>query len=198
GNGGQGSDGAIPGNGHGGNGTQGNGGQGSDGATPGNGHDGNGTQGNGHREDEGSTSDPIADPLPRPSAPQDKPSPQGSGDSTTGNSTSQEDPATVLPPLRVGPAEAPLQALSGTAVVRAQALLRTTEITTMTSEVRPDAPTTSVVDAGTRPSAGAAPEGAAALPESLAYTGVSGGLLGTGGLGAVLLAAGAVLRRRRG
>ncbi|MEX5259694.1 hypothetical protein [Kocuria sp. CPCC 205263] len=203
GNGGQGSDGAIPGNGNDGNGTQGNGGlgnggQGSDGAIPGNGNDGNGTQGNGHREDEESTPVPTADPLPRHLAPQDKPSPQGSGDSTAEDSTFQEGPATVLPPSRVGSADTPLQVLPATAVVHPQALLRTTEITTITNEVRSDASTASVVGAGIGPSAGAAPEVAVALPESLAYTGVSGALLGVGGLGAVLLAAGAVLRRRCG
>ena len=245
GNGGQGSDGAVPGNGHDGNGTRGNGGQGSDGAVPGNGHDGTKDQdndgavpdsGDGTRDSDGPGSDgatpgkdhdgnedrgnvDTAAPEPSDKSKDDKddaPVPE-STDPVSGRSPSEGTtaPGWTTPvvhvagpwtPQPVGVSDRPgtvglakgSGSVSETGPAALPAVAAWPGSTVLSAAAGTEMPARPAADAAVPVSVAGAPVGTPALPDSLAYTGVGTGVLGAGGLGAMLLALGAALRLRRG
>ena len=227
--------GVVPSKGRDGNGTHGNGGQGSDGAIPGNNHDGampdsgngHGTHGHGGQgtdsvvpgvEDE----DDVDTAAPEPANKNDHgdvPAPEPeSPEPSAGQPSAEETPApgSTTPVVHVLAPQAPRPVgvtglphpavlmdeqdfvfASGPAVpVAAAEAVSVATGPSLASGV--EMSTTTVPGAAVRVSVAGEPVSPSALPDSLAYTGVGNGVLGAGGLGALLLALGAALRLRRG
>ncbi|GAA1757718.1 hypothetical protein [Kocuria aegyptia] len=207
GNGGQGSDGATPGNGHNGNGTQGNGGQGhhgngdheNDGHLPGNSDQG--SDGGGDHSNDDATPSNGGSALEH-----EKDSDSGSPSPAPIKAPPVVHDAGAPAPRPVGVVGLPDTSRTGTGwdhapqigSARPVSTVRTSvqDATVMSRSAGAEAPTMPAA-AGARVSTSGTDPSTPPLPDSLAYTGVPGGVLSAGGLGALLLALGAALRLKR-